>query len=219
MLKKLLLLLTIITTVTMNLAFANSNFLNSVVLERGEDGYNIILRSDNKAKVKKSFQSDDKITLTLNGITTSNDFNTMYKNTSEVNNIIVENTDSNTVKIYIQAPEISKANIIFETPNSAPIAVGDSFASEKLIWSVISLALLLLVMRSAKNIKTGNMLYDLHQQVIREREMEMYENFKNELKYKPKTYNTYMDSQVKHNSLKRYETLRTKNITKQLTRI
>ena len=126
MLKKLLLILTIMTTITMNFAFANSNFLNSVVLEKGDDGYNIILRSDNKAKVKKSFKSDDKITLTLNGITTSNDFNTMYKNTSEVNNIVVENTDANTVKIYIQAPDISKANIVFDTPNSAPIVVSDN---------------------------------------------------------------------------------------------
>ena len=218
MLKKLLLILTIMTTITMNFAFANSNFLNSVVLEKGDDGYNIILRSDNKAKVKKSFKSDDKITLTLNGITTSNDFNTMYKNTSEVNNIVVENTDANTVKIYIQAPDISKANIVFDTPNSAPIVVSDNFAAQKTIWTIISLGLLLIIMRSAKNIKTGNMLYDLHQQVIREREMEMYENFKQELKNKHKIYDN-SNLPLRNRELKKYETLRTKNNTKQLTRI
>ena len=218
MLKKLLLILTIMTTITMNFAFANSNFLNSVVLEKGDDGYNIILRSDNKAKVKKSFKSDDKITLTLNGITTSNDFNTMYKNTSEVNNIVVENTDANTVKIYIQAPDISKANIVFDTPNSAPIVVSDNFAAQKTIWTIISLGLLLIIMRSAKNIKTGNMLYDLHQQVIREREMEMYENFKQELKHKPKIYDN-SNLPLRNRELKKYETLRTKTNTKQLTRI
>ena len=220
MLKKILLIFTLIITFTINTSYASTNFLNSVVLEKGEDGYNIILRSDDTAKVKKSFQSTDKIVLTLSGITTSNDFNTMYKNTSDVNNIVVENSDTGAIKIYIQAPGISKANIVFDTPNSAPIPVGDSFASEKTAWCVVSIALLLMVMRSAKNIKTGNALYDLHQQVVREREMEMYQNFKAELKSMPsmnyKLKNrSYITNSVRNNN----ETIRTIKNSKQLTRI
>lgn len=220
MLKKLILILTLIVTFTVNTAQAGTNFLNSVVLEKGEDGYNIILRSDNTAKVKKSIQSADKIVLTLNGITTSNNINTLYKNTPDVNNIILDNSDSNILKIYIQAPDIAKANIVFETPNSAPIAVGDNFAHEKIIWSVISLLLLFMAMRSAKNINTGNPLYDLHQKALREREMEMYKNFKDELKRMPAMNYNINSRSYTTNVVRRNETIRdTIKNSKQLTRI
>lgn len=219
MLKRLILILTLIVTFTTAAANAAGNFLNSVVLEKGDEGFNIILRSDNTAKVKKSLQSSDKIVLTLQGITTSNDFNTMYKNTSDINNIIVENTDNDTIKLYIQAPGISKANIVFETPNSAPIPAVDNFASEKIAWSVISLILLLMAMKSAKNINTGNPIYDLHQKVIREREMEMYQNFKQELKHMPKMNYNVKNRSYTTNVARRNETLRTIKNSKQLTRI
>ncbi|MFR1672641.1 MAG: hypothetical protein ACLSWI_06850 [Candidatus Gastranaerophilaceae bacterium] len=220
MLKRLILILTLIITFTANTVEAASNFLNSVLLEKNEDGYNIVLRADNTAKVKKSSQSTDKITLTIDGITTSNSFNTMYKDTSDINNIIVENADSNTLKIYIQAPDIAKANIIFDTPNSAPIPVGDTFAREKITWSIISIALMFMVMRSAKNINTGNPLYDLHQKVVREREMEMYKNFKAELKHKPSINYTKNNRSYTTNVVRRNETIRdTLKNSKQLTRI
>ena len=70
MLKRLILILTLIITFTAHTVEAASNFLNSVLLEKNEDGYNIVLRADNTAKVKKSSQSTDKITLTIDGITT-----------------------------------------------------------------------------------------------------------------------------------------------------
>ncbi len=219
MLKRLILILTLIVTFTTTAAHAAGNFLNSVVLEKGDEGFNVILRSDNTAKVKKSSQASDKIVLTLQGITTSSDFNTMYKNTSDINNIIVENTDSDTVKLYIQAPDISKANIVFETPNSAPITAVDNFASEKIAWSVISLILLLMAMKSAKNINTGNPIYDLHQKVLREREMEMYQNFKQELKRMPKMNYNVKNRSYTTNVARRNETIRTMKNSKQLTRI
>lgn len=219
MLKRLILILTLIVTFTVSAASAADNFLNSVVLEKGDDGFNIVLRSDNTAKVKKSSQATDKMVLTLQGITTSSDFNTMYKNTPDINNIIVENTDTDTVKIYIQAPEISKANVIFETPDSAPIPAVDNFASEKIAWSIISLCLLFMAMKSAKNINTGNPIYDLHQKVVREREMEMYQNFKQELKRMPKMNYNVNNRSYTTNIVRRNETIRTIRKSKQLTRI
>lgn len=219
MLKKILTITTLIFIVSSGRALASTNFLNSVVLEKNDDGYEVLLRTDNLAKVKKSIQSSDKVVLTINDVSTASDFNTMYKNTSDVSNIVVENVDTDTVKVYIQAPDVAKADVLFDTPNSAPIAVGDHFAGEKITWSVISLFVLLMIMKSSKNVKTGNLLYDLHQQVVREREMEMYANFKQELKQMPSiNYNLNKHSQMSRN-LRHNETIRTIKNSKQLTRI
>ena len=155
----------------------------------------------------------------MNGISTANDFNTMYKNTSEVNNIVVENVDADTVKIYIQAQDIAKADILFDTPNSAPIPISDHFANEKISWSIISFLVLLMIMKSSKNVKTGNLLYDLHQQVVREREMEMYANFKQELRHMPSINYNLKKRNQKLSDTRQDETIRTIKNSKQLTRI
>ena len=162
-------------------AQASNNFLNSIILEKNLDGMKIVLRSDNITKVKKSVQSPDNIIITLNGITASSGFNAIYKNISDESNVVIENSDASSVKLYIHSPDISKADIIFETPDATPVKVGDSFASEKMLWTAISLLILLMIMKTGRNIKTGDMFYDLQQKVIREREMEMYENFRREI--------------------------------------
>ena len=124
MLKKILLTLIIFTGLA---AYAGENFLNTVVLENNDGAYSIVLRSDEVAKVKKDVEAPDKIVLTLKGISQSPDVNTLYKNTPEVSGLVIQNSGNNEVKIFINAPDISKANIIFETPNSAPILVGEAF--------------------------------------------------------------------------------------------
>ena len=133
------------------MASAAENYLNTVVLEEGENGYNISLRSDLPAKVKKTIISNDKILLTLKGISISNNVNTLYKNTSNANNIIVEPVGNEEMNVYVFAKDIAGANVIFNTPNSAPIPVGDRFAKEKLTWVVFSVALLVLMINSLKS--------------------------------------------------------------------
>jgi len=130
---------------------ATDNFLNAVVLEGVDNGYNIVLRSDMPAKVKKTIKSSDKIVLTLKGIAISNNVNTLYKNTSNANNIIVENAGNDELNVYIFAKDIAGANVLFNTPNSAPIPVGDRFAKEKLIWAGCSVAFLMLMINFLKS--------------------------------------------------------------------
>lgn len=176
-------------------AFAGENYLNSVVIENNEGLTSVILRSDHITKIKRDIESPNKIVLTLKGILQSPDINTLYKNTSKVKGLAIENGKNNELKIYIEAPGISMANIVFETPDSSPVTVKSVVSEGKVVWCVISIALLLLAMRSAKRPKRAK-APDITE-IIKEREKAMYRNFQKEISSKP-TINYRLKSYSKH---------------------
>ena len=186
-------------------AFAADNSLNSVIVSKNDGKTSIVLRSDEIAKVKKEVENVDRIILSLKGISQSPDINTLYKNTSDVRGLVIQNDGNNGLKIYIEAPEISKADIVFETPNSTPITVSDTFNEGKLIWSAISVLLLLIVMRSARNI--NNVQKDINE-IIKEREKNLYRKFQKEvsslpsMNYKLKSYRKHV---LKGETIRSYE--------------
>ena len=168
--KRLLLILIIFVVNSVLPAAAAENYLNSVVLEGVDNSYNVILRSDAPARVKKSLKSDDSMILTLKGVTAADNVNTVYKNTSNVNNIVVANSSNGELKIYINAKNIAGANVLFNTPNSAPIPVGDKFAREKMIWAMCLICFSALMIHNLKA-KNRRIVKKIN---MRDREIEFY---------------------------------------------
>lgn len=117
---------------------AADNNLNSVVLEGTEAGYNVILRADKVTKLKKTVTDENTLIIDLKNTTTSDSVDTRYINTKDVNNVVVE-AKNNEVKIYIQAKNINNSNIIFDTPASAPVVVGDSLSKKAMGWTAFAL--------------------------------------------------------------------------------
>ena len=195
MLKKILLTLIIFTGMS---AFAADNYLNSVVVSKEDGVSSIILRTDETAKVKKEIESADRVVLTLKGVSQSPSLNTLYKNTSDVSGMIIQNEGNNDLKIYVGAPNISKANIVFETPNSAPITINDTINEGKLIWSLVSVLLLLTVMYSAKKMVENPPAKPDINELIKEREKALFRNFQKEvatlpsMNYKLKSYRKHV---------------------------
>ena len=169
MFKKILLTLILFSGLS---AFASENYLNSVVVSKNDGKTSIILRTDEITKVKKEVEAADKIVVTLKGVTQSPALNTLYKNISDVNGLIIQSENNGELKIYVEAPEIAKADVVFETPNSAPITVINKINEEKAVWSVISIALLLLIMNSAKKMAKEPEKQDITE-IIKEREKEV----------------------------------------------
>lgn len=204
MLKKILLTLILLMGVC---AYANDNYLNSVIVSKTEDNTSIILRADEITKVKKEVVNPDRIIVTLKGITQAPSVDALYKNISDVNGLVIQNEGNNEVKIYVDAPEISKADVVFETPDSAPITVINNVGEEKIVWSIISIAILLLVMRSAKNINTKPAEPNIAD-LIKEREKALYKNFQKEvatipsINYKLKGYRKHV---LKGETIRSYE--------------
>lgn len=203
MFKKFLLTLILFSGISV---FASENYLNSVVVSQNDGKTSIVLRSDEIAKVKKEVETTDKIIVTLKGITQSPNINTLYKNIQDVNGLIIQSEGNNELKIYIEAPNISKADIVFDTPNSAPITVVNSIHEEKTIWCIISLVILLLIMRSARNVKPVPEA-DVAE-LIKEREKALYRNFQREvatipsINYKLKGYRKHV---LKGETIRSYE--------------
>ena len=105
MFKKILLTLILFSGLS---AFASENYLNSVVVSKNDGKTSIILRTDEITKVKKEVEAVDKIVVTLKGVTQSPALNTLYKNISDVNGLIIQSENNGELKIYVEAPEISK---------------------------------------------------------------------------------------------------------------
>lgn len=163
------------------MSLAGENFLNSVVVEQNEGQYNIVLRSDATAKVKKTTQGSDKITLTIKGITPANNINTIYKNINGANPLVVENLGGKELKLHLQAPDVASANIIFNTPDSAPIFVGERFGQEKMNWAltVLTLGGIILYSTSRRTRKV------CQRRELRDREIEFYKAKLPSMNYKP----------------------------------
>ena len=203
MLKKLFTILFLLVGLSVS---ASDNFLNSIVISKTDGNTSVILRSDEITKIKREVDSNDEIVLTLKNTKQSSSLDTLYKNISDVNGLIIQNT-GNDLKIFIDAPNISKASIVFETPDSAPIVVSDNKGEGKVVWSVISIALLLFVMHSAKNISIDKPQKDINE-IIKEREKELYKNFQKEvaslpsINYKLKGYRKHV---LKGETIRSYE--------------
>ncbi len=196
MLKKILLTLIIIFSGLS--AFAAENYLNSVVIDNNDGETSIVLRSDEVAKVKREIESPDRIVINLKGIKQSPDINTLYKNTTKVKGLAIQSEKNNELKIYIEAPNISKSKIVFETPNSSPIAVTSAVSEGKAVWCVISIMFLLLAMRSAKNVKPRKQINSDINEVIKEREKAMYRNCHSEISPSMPSMNYRLKAYSKH---------------------
>lgn len=95
--------------------FASDNVLQAIQVDGVKDSYNIILKSDDVAEIKKTVQAPNKMILNLHGIRASKTINTIYNNTSSVDSVVVEPTGDDTVKILIQADNVANAGVHFDT--------------------------------------------------------------------------------------------------------
>lgn len=213
MFKKIL--LTLIFVLAGASAFSADNYLNSVVIDNVDGETSVVLRSDEVAKVKREIESPNKIVINLKGIKQSPDINTMYKNTTKVKGLAIQSEKNDELKIYIEAPEIAKANVVFETPNSAPLTVSSAVSEGKVLWCIISICLLLMVMRSAKNVKPKTPAKPDINEIIKERERALYQNFKKEvatmpsMNYRLKGYSKHV---LKGETIRSYESRMTTRV-------
>lgn len=122
--KFLKILLTAVIILAGDLVLASDNVLQAIQIDGVKDSYNIILKSDDVAEMKKTVQAPNKMVLTLKGIRASKTINTIYNNTSSVDSVVVEPMGEETVKILIQASNVANAGIHFDTLKT-PLGVLD----------------------------------------------------------------------------------------------
>ena len=206
--RKLILIITIFLVTAIS-AFASDNFLNTVVLEGTDNGYNVILRSDNIASVKRTVDGTGKLTLDIKGVSAGNNLTTMYKNTSNANSVIVEDSGANSVRVHINGENVANANVIFDTPASSPVVVTDSISKNTILWSIAAFIALSSIFLMSKNIKDDPHadIVDAIQKNMRDREIEMYKNYRKELLTVPSIDYKIRNPRVKE-AIRRADTIR-----------
>lgn len=100
---------------TVNSVYAVENVLQAIQIEGVKDTYNIVLKSDDNAEVKKTIQAPNKMLLDIKGIRASKSINTIYSNTSSVDSVVVEQTGNDTLKIFIQGDNVANADVKFDS--------------------------------------------------------------------------------------------------------
>lgn len=180
--KRLILLFTILLF-GLNVQAAD-NYLHTIVLEGTDDGYNIVLKADSMPEVQKSIKGSDNLVLDVKGISTSNAVNAIYKSTTDVNGLVIENVASDELKVYINAKNISKATVMAQIGSESPVILSERFPIEKVLWTVAVLGILVMLVRSAKAITDYENSLVIKKD-IKDREIELYRSFQRELASKP----------------------------------
>lgn len=127
--KKILLLFVIGYCIGGNNVFASDNVLQAVQINGVGDSYNIVLKSDDVAEVKKTVQAPNKMILLLKGIRASKTINTIYNNTASIDSVVVEPNGDDTVKILIQGSNVGTSQIQFDSLKT-PLGVLGNTASQ-----------------------------------------------------------------------------------------
>lgn len=109
-----------------NSVLASDNVLQAIQVDGVKDSYNIILKSDDVAEVRKTIQAPNKMVIDLKGIRASKTINTIYNNTANVDSVVVEPTSDDTVKILIQAQNVSNAEVHFDSLKTPLGVLGNS---------------------------------------------------------------------------------------------
>lgn len=105
-----LIVICIISVFTSNAAFAANNVLNSLSIYSDNSNYSISLNTLKKASFNYSVSSSDKITLKIKNVVLSEDFNTVYDNSSKIAGVIIEPSGRD-VKININGRDISGVKV------------------------------------------------------------------------------------------------------------
>ena len=159
---------------------ASSNYLHTITLEKNNTGYNIILDSDRLAKVHKSVSSQNELVLELSGITSADTVNALYKGTTAIDNLVVENSAPNKLKLTISAPNISNSSVIMTFADGTSAIAGESFPIDKALWIGFVLAAFVVIFNVSKGISEENSKI-LIKQDIKDREIEMYRKYRRAL--------------------------------------
>ncbi len=185
-LKKLFLIFTflityIFTTLTVHAA---GNYLHTITLEKNNDGYNIILGTDEVAKVVKKSPSENELVMEISGITSAETVNAIYKGSNNIDGLVIENTAPNKLKIYITAADIKSSTIMIEPINGVTTIVGESFPVDKVLWGIFVLALFAVIFKISKDI-TDEDDKPLTKKDIKDREIEMYRKYRQDFVTSP----------------------------------
>ena len=102
------------TILLMGQAAWAQNTLSSIQINPNGSSYQIVLNTDEIVPVKKVIESSDKIYFELQGVTPLKTLSTIYNNVPNIDNVIVQPSSKNSVKIFVEGKNVAKAKLEFQ---------------------------------------------------------------------------------------------------------
>ena len=177
---------------------AKTNMLHTITLEKNGNGYNIVLKTDNTTKVTKKTLADNEIVLDLAGIKSSDTVNALYKGTDNVENLVVENSGRNSLKIYITAKNIRNSSVMTQTPNGENNMVSEEYPLNETLWSIFVLLVFGVIFSACKKEVIEENKIGIRKD-IKEREIALYRQYRKNFEENPSIHqqNLKMRSMIK----------------------
>ena len=182
---------------------AKTNYLHTITLEKNNTSYNVILGTDSVSNVIKKHSSNNELVLELNGISSSDTVNAIYKGSNDINSLVVEHISSTKLRVYISADNIGSASIILQTSDGVSSIVGEKFPLDKALWTIFVLIVFGVIFTVSKKISEEDDKI-LIKKDIKDREIAMY-----------RAYRKQMDN---NDYLKMNKSLRMKSMMKKIDR-
>jgi hypothetical protein len=154
--------------------------LRTITLEKNNSGFNIILGSDEVAKVSKKTPSENEMILEIKDVKSSDTVNAIYKGVTSIDGLVIENASHNKLKVYITAEGIKYSTVIMDPVNGSPAIVGESVPLDKILWVVCVLALFSVVFRVARDLSEEDDKI-LIKKDIKDREIQLYRKYRNQM--------------------------------------
>jgi len=88
--------------------------------------YKIVLKINKDVPVEKYITSDNKIVIDLKNTKSAEFVNTIYNNTPEIDNVIVQPVANDKVRVFIQGLNISSSKVIVDSRNETLDFMGDN---------------------------------------------------------------------------------------------
>jgi len=100
-------------------AFDGATLSEIKIISKDNYSYKVVLKTDKDVPVEKYITSDNKIVIDLKNTKSAEFVNTIYNNTPEIDNVIVQAATNNKVRIFIQGLNIASSKIILDSRNEA----------------------------------------------------------------------------------------------------
>lgn len=96
-----------------------ANTLSEVEINAAGAGYDIVLKTDSAAELKKVVNGDDEMYIELKDVQASGSLNTVYNNVSDMENVTIQPAAKDNLKISFKGENVSKSKIYFAKAKSA----------------------------------------------------------------------------------------------------
>lgn len=91
-----------------------ANTLSEVTINGVDSGYDIVLKTDSSAEMKKIVNSNDKMSIELKNVQASDTLNTVYNNVANIENVTIQPVSKENLKITFKGEDIAKSKIYFQ---------------------------------------------------------------------------------------------------------